>query len=93
MSNEKYRFVDFGAAVPMDTGVEINVSIIDSVDGSRKRGIGIIKWYAKIRAFCFFPIGGAAIPTRCLKEILAYMNERIDEYADVVMREENSNGQ
>ena len=90
MGNDDYRYTDFCEEEAAGLDAAVNVSVIGY---DRNYCVGAIKWYAKDHGFCFFPLGGAVIPARCLKEILAFMNERIDEYADAVMREENSNGQ
>lgn len=52
------------------------------LDADKRRSIGAIKWYSKCRAFCFYPIGGAVLPAGCLKEIVEFISEAMDAYAD-----------
>lgn len=80
----KYNYLAF--VKDADDGIETVFTVL-ILDADKRRSVGTIKWYSKCRAFCFYPIGGAVLPARCLKEIVDFISEAMDAYADVMMQE------
>jgi hypothetical protein len=41
--------------------------------------LGTIRWYAPWRKYCFYPAAGTIFETQCLKDIVSFIDQLMDE--------------
>lgn len=61
----------------MQTGAKTNKYYV-MTKGSRQ-AIGVIKWFAAWRKYCFYPVNGTLFDPGCLTDIAAFIQERMEE--------------
>lgn len=54
-----------------------------STNGSIK--LGHIMWYTSWRRYCFYPFQDTVFDTVCLKEVVAFIEEKMAEHSDELL--------
>ena len=64
----------------MLTGVKPKTSVYSIISKSSCDELGIVKWYAPWRQYCFFPTEefGTIWARNCLKDVIAFIEELMD---------------